>query len=179
MQEYADLKENSETKISGIDSRLNEIRNEVNLASEEYRSDNANMGFLIQVEALESLFIKDKTGTLKDRYMLLSLILILVELSALIAKLMLKTRSYRDKVTRINEQELAETALAKEVALSKIANTKAQSIELENEMMAQFFNASKDVTKEKLAIMVEEWRSKNETGLKHYWKKFKQDYTLQ
>ena len=46
-------------------------------------------------------------------------------------------------------------------------------------MMAMFFTASKDVTKEKLAIMVEEWRAKNETGLQYYWKKFKQDYTLQ
>ena len=178
-KEYDDLKQSHTGKIASIDNRLSDIQNEINTATAEYRDNNAGFGFLIQVEALESLFIKDKTGTLKDRYLLLSLILILVELSALIAKLMLKTKSYRERVTYINEQELAETTLAKEVALQKINTVKASSIELENEMMAQFFTASKDVTKEKLAAMVEEWRAKNETGLQHYWKKFKQEYTLQ
>ncbi|NNC85857.1 MAG: DUF4407 domain-containing protein [Bacteroidia bacterium] len=173
------LNERNTSEIAGIDNRLNEIQSEINTATADYKSDNANLGFLIQVEALESLFIKDDTGTLKERYLLLSLILILIELSALIAKLMLKTNSYKEKAQHITDQELAETALAKEIALSKIQATKENSIELENEMMAMFFEASKDVTKEKLATMVEEWRAKNETGLKYYWKKFKQEYTLQ
>lgn len=115
-------------EINTINSRINQINEQLIQQTEEYKSNNMTAGFLIRIEALRSLFDKDDTGALKKRYLLILVILIIFELIPLISKLFLQTGSYDDKVNLKDqlETELAHSNKTKEFELKQLYNELAK-----------------------------------------------------
>ena len=101
LEEYQKTADTLQPKIATIQEKINEINTKIAKEFEDFKQSNTAFGTLIQVEALQSLLTKDKTGSLRMRYYLLVFILALIELSALIAKMLYGTRSYKSKANFI------------------------------------------------------------------------------
>ena len=128
-----------------------------------------NQGFLIQAEALQSLLIKDTTHTLRNRYYLLMVILTLIELSALLSKLILDTKSYSSKVEFYIQKELQETAIDKEITTAKQEAYKKAALEKETKLIEEFFTKTESTKAEKLDKIVDDWAAKNGQTYKDAW----------
>jgi len=105
-KEYEKLEGNTNHTLQLIDLRLREIDSLIIMRTKEFENTELSDGFLIRIEALKSLFNKDETGALKERYYLILIILILFELIPIISKLYLPTGSYDEKVLIRDEVEL-------------------------------------------------------------------------
>ncbi len=150
------------------------INDEISL----YQSENETFGTLIQAEALESLLNKDSSGTLKFRFYLLSVILILIELSALIAKMLFKMDSYKSRVALIEAQEVQSLEDEKQIILAKLEELKALRIESETGLQKKYFEDTKTLSHEKLAALLKAWQTDESGSANEYWAKFKNKLTL-
>jgi len=139
LAEYDQLKKETEPEVKRIDARIDTLQALINNQLAGFEKSTQDQGFLIQAEALQSLLIKDTTHTLRNRYYLLMVILTLIELSALISKLILDTSSYSKKVDYILEKEMKETAMDKEIIFSKLDIYKKLTLEREQKIVEGFF----------------------------------------
>lgn len=135
LKEYTDLKATTPLRIQKSQAKLDSIYNTIDSEMAIYSSENQHFGTLIQVAALGAVLDKDETGALKQRYYLLSIILILIELSALIAKLLFRMDSYKQKMMLQTEQELANLRVEKDIAMSRLE--KFREIALERDLKTQ------------------------------------------
>ena len=126
---------------------------------ESYKANNTAFGTLIQAEALKSLLNKDETGSLKARYYLLAIILALIELSALIAKLLFNTKSYKTRV---------ETIVSTEVARSKA----------EAELTKKFFAMTEEVNEDKLEALLKDWKANSAESTQELYARFKKQLII-
>jgi hypothetical protein len=143
-----------------------------------YRSENKEFGTLIQAEALQSLLKKDTSGALTMRYYLLSFILTLIELSALIAKIFLKTPAYRSKVELMNESADLEINTQREILLARNKIYKEKALESELALTEQFFYKTQSVKDEKFETQLQDWRNSKELTYKNTWTRFKKTFFL-
>lgn len=111
---YDDIRSELQPERTQLQSRLDSFQTVIGTEVETYRKENAEFGTLVRAEALESLMKKDTSHTLRNRYYLLGIILTLIELSALIAKLIFGSRSYTAKVKAITDEEIHETEIGRE-----------------------------------------------------------------
>lgn len=162
--ELEELKAQTQPEIKRIDARLDTIQADVNRQLGSFVKATQNQGFLIQAEALQSLLTNDKTHTLRNRYFLLMIILTLIELSALISKLILETGSYGKKVDYILNREIKETETDNEIFTNKIEKYKKHVLERESAMVDDFFEKTNPVQQQKLNEIVNGWdRNGNQT----------------
>jgi hypothetical protein len=169
LAEYDQLKQQSAPELNRINARMDTIQALINKQSASFEQATQNQGFLIQAEALQSLLIKDSTHTLRNRYYLLMIILTLIELSALISKLILDTKSYSSKVEFYIQKELQETSIDKEITDAKQEAFKKAALEKETKLIEEFFTKTDTAKNEKLDKLVDDWATKNGHTYKDAW----------
>ncbi len=176
--QYSSLTTNLQPKIDKIQHDISTINSKITLDFESYKEKNTAFGTLIQAEALESLLAKDTSGSLRLRYYLLAFILALIELSALIAKMLFKMKSYKSSVSFINEEEVQRSENNKEVALEKLEAYKNLALESELELMHRFFDETKSTNHTKMDEMLKEWKSKPDSTYKEIYELFRSKFVL-
>lgn len=162
--EYIDMREQLVPQIQIAQNKISQINDKIASDIEDYQNSNQKFGTLIQAQALESLINKDESGTLKSRYYLLGFILTLLELSALIAKLLFKTPSYRSKVKKIEEVEVE---MSEKIMVSEL------------EMARQFFTQTEELNNQKLEEVINrEWVQNDDELYSELWWKFKKKFII-
>ena len=173
--EYVGLQANLQPRLDSINLKLATLEDKYLADFSEFRDDYANTGFLIHVEALQSLLKKDTTGVLKERYHLLLIILILFELVPIISKIFLPTGSYDKKVALIEEMEtrMFRSDFEREISAHESFNegTKKQDLKL----LSEFFKKSDKPKNERIDQILKKWSTQNESDREDLWQQVKRE----
>ncbi len=165
-QELANLRVLNQPKLDSLDARLSQIESDYQKEITTYQDEYVNAGFLIQVEALQSLIKKDSTGALQNRYILLLIILVLFELVPIISKIFLPTGSYDLHMELLDEQEAER--FKKEYARDQSFDEAYQkgAIEQEKRLLSVFFRKSDQAKTDRLNEETDDWSSAKAGSLK-------------
>ncbi len=170
--DYQMLLKNNQLKLSNIDKELEEI--ETKIKSEEvFFTKYLDAGFLTKIEALNNL-IKNNIA-LQYRYYLIVFILMLIELMPVIAKILLPTGSYDEKVLLREEMEvdIARSNMRKEQQLKEMYNQMAY--EYDEEAITAFFRLTKEDRAEKIKLFSKKWKDENHQTFDGLWEKMKRE----
>ncbi len=165
-QELADLRAVNQPKLDSLDSKLNQIEADYQKEITTYQDEYANTGFLIQVEALQSLIEKDTTGALRNRYILLLIILVLFELVPIISKIFLPTGTYEKHLALIEEQESERFSADHEREKSFDETYNEGAKQQDKRLLAGFFKKSDQVKAQKLDEVTDNWNGGKGTSLR-------------
>ncbi len=132
-----------------------------------------NNGFLTRVDALNNL-IKNNPA-LQFRYYLIVFILMLIELMPVIAKTILPSGSYDEKVLLREEMEIeiANSNIRKEKNLKEIYNQLA--FENDTETIKAFFSLTREHSLEKIKTFSNKWKEENHQTFDGFWEKMKRE----
>ena len=173
--EYKTLLSNEGQKLDDVNKELNEI--ETSIKKEEGAfTQYLNDGFLTRVEALNNLI--KANAALQFRYYLIIVILMLIELMPVIAKFMLPTGTYDEKV-RLREEmekEIAGENSNSEKELKLLYNKMAK--ESDAETLHEFFNRTKEERKEKITKLAAEWQQEKDATVDGFWGKVKKNIIM-
>ncbi len=170
--EYQAMQKTQQPKLDSLEKGLRDI--ETNIKTEEANFVNyLNNGFLTRIEALSNLI--DKNTALQFRYYLIVFILMLIELMPVIAKTMLPSGSYDEKVVLREDMEieLANSNIKKEQALKEIYNQMA--FDNDKEAITAFFSLTKDDRNEKMKAFSKKWKDENHQTFDGLWEKMKKE----
>ena len=170
--EYQALVKETQPKLDSTDAALKEIDNKIK-AEEANFTLYLNNGFLTRVEALTNLL--KNNPALQFRYYLIVFILMLIELMPVIAKTMLPSGSYDEKVMLREEMEIdiAHSNTRKEQQLKELYNQMA--FENDSEAITAFFSLTKDDRKEKMKLFSKKWKEENHQTFDGLWEKMKKE----
>jgi Domain of unknown function (DUF4407) len=170
--EYQALAKSEKTKLDGIDKELNEMEAKIK-AEETAFTQYLNNGFLTRVEALSNLL--KNNPALQFRYYLIVFILMLIELMPVIAKTLLPSGSYDEKVMLREEMEIeiAHSNIRKEKQLKEMYNQMAH--EYDGEAISAFFRLTKDDRSEKITAFSKKWKEENHQTFDGLWEKMKKE----
>lgn len=170
--EYQMLLAENKPKLDLIDKDLRDIDEKMQKEQQLF-AQNFNDGFLTQIEALNHL-VKDNDA-LRFRYYLLIIILVLIELMPVIAKIVIPTAVYDEKVLlRENmEKETAGSNIQKEQALKELYNSMA--LENDKEAITKFFSITKEDREEKIKAFSNQWKQDNHQTYDGLWEKLKKE----
>ena len=171
-EEYQALQKNSQGKIADAEKGLKEIEDKIKNAEKEF-TNYLNNGFLTRVEALNNL-LKDNAA-LQFRYYLIVFILMLIELMPVIAKTMLPSGSYDEKVMLREDMEIeiANSNMRKEQMLKEMYNQMA--FENDKEIITKFFSLTKEDRQEKITAFSKKWKEENHQTFDGFWEKMKKE----
>ena len=170
--EYKILLANDQTKIASTEKEIAGIDD--NIKKEEQLFTNYfNDGFLTRIEALNNLI--KTNAALQFRYYLLVVILMLIELMPVIAKTLLPSGTYDEKVrlTEEMEKEIARSNITKEKELKELYNAMAKAND--EEAITTFFTTTKEDKSEKIKAFSQKWRSENHETFDGLWTKMKKE----
>lgn len=170
--EYQTLFKNIQPKLDSNDAALRDIDNKIK-AEETNFLLYLNNGFLTRVEALANLL--KNNPALQFRYYLIVFILMLIELMPVIAKTMLPSGSYDEKVMLREEMEIeiAHSNIRKEQQLKERYNQMA--FDNDSEAITAFFSLTKDDRHEKIKSFSKKWRDENHQTFDGLWEKMKKE----
>ena len=170
--EYKNLSVTGNQKLDDINKELNETENNIK-KEEAVFSQLLNDGFLTRAEALNNL-IKSNPA-LQFRYYLIVAILMLIELMPVIAKFMLPTGTYDEKVRLREEMEkqIAEENISSEKEVKLLYNKLAK--QADTETLHEFFEHTKEERKEKINKLVKQWQEEKDGSIDGYWTKVKKN----
>ncbi len=170
--EYQTLLKDKQEKLDSAAAGLKEIDNKIKTAETEF-TQYLNNGFLTRVEALNNLLKNNEA--LQFRYYLIVFILMLIELMPVIAKTMLPSGSYDEKVMLREEMEIeiAHSNIRKEKNLKEIYNQMAH--EYDSEAINAFFALSKEDRTEKIRTFSRRWKEENHQTFDGFWEKMKKE----
>lgn len=170
--EYRQLFALQQPKIDSADALLKDIDNRVQLEQQGY-AQNFNDGFLTQIEALNNL-IKTNSA-LQIRYYLLVAILLLIELMPVIAKTLLPSGTYDEKVMLREEleKEMANGNIRREEELKELYNNLA--LQHDKETITAFFNLTKQDREDKIKQFSQKWKTENHQTFDGLWEKMKKE----
>lgn len=174
LAEIKEMRGSFPQKIQVSENRIDSIQNYVVSEMEVYKSSTLKTGTLLQVAALQAVLDKDETGALKNRYILLSLILILIELSALIAKLLFKMESYTKMMMLNTESELDNLMVERNINKQRLATFEELALKRDLKTQENFINQVDETINEGVKEVLEDWKSKSDGNLKSSWKKIKE-----
>ncbi|MDQ6757390.1 MAG: DUF4407 domain-containing protein [Bacteroidota bacterium] len=178
-KEYEKLDAEYQASTSAIQPKINDIEREQktiddNIKKEENLFTNYfNDGFLTRIEALNNLI--KSNAALQYRYYLLVIILMLIELMPVIAKTLLPSGSYDEKV-RLREEmekEIAHSNMKKEMELKEMYNTMAKLND--EEAITAFFTITKEDKNEKMKAFSKRWRDEKHDTFDGLWNKMKRE----
>lgn len=171
-QEYQALVKDRQEKLDSASAGLKEIDTKIKNAETEF-TQYLNNGFLTRVEALSNLLKNNEA--LQFRYYLIVFILMLIELMPVIAKTMLPSGSYDEKVMLREEMEIeiAQSNIRKEKQLKEIYNQMAH--EYDSEAISAFFALTKDDRTEKIRTFSRKWKEEGHQTFDGFWEKMKKD----
>jgi len=166
--DYQDLFNNEQRKINGFEKELQDIDEAVKKDEQQFTTY-FNNGFLTRIEALNNL-IKNNAA-LQFRYYLLVIILLLIELMPVIAKTLLPSGTYDEKVKLREEmeREIARSNINKEQELKELYNSMAKSND--QEAITAFFAITKEYKNEKIKT----WLNENHQTFDGLWTKMKKE----
>jgi len=170
--EYQAMLTLNQPKLDSADKELAGMETKIK-AEEENFTQYLNNGFLTRVEALNNLL--KNSPALQFRYYLIVFILMLIELMPVIAKTMLPSGSYDEKVMLREELEvdIAHSNIRKEQLLKEMYNQMA--FENDKEAIAAFFSLSKDDRHEKIKAFSNRWKDENHQTFDGLWEKMKKE----
>ena len=170
--EYQILLKESQPKLDSNNAALKDIDNKIK-AEEANFILYLNNGFLTRVEALTNL-LKDNAA-LQFRYYLIVFILMLIELMPVIAKTILPSGSYDEKVMLREEMEIdiAHSNIRKEQQLKERYNQMA--FDNDAEAITAFFSLTKDDRNEKMKTFSKKWKEENHQTFDGLWEKMKKE----
>ncbi|HUS86983.1 MAG TPA: DUF4407 domain-containing protein [Bacteroidales bacterium] len=172
---YNDFVETNNDELASIDIRMNEITANTGSELDNYRNNVMTTGFLIRIEALRSLFDKDSTHALRNRYLLIMVILVMFELLPVISKLFLPTGSYDEKV-RIRDEieiELAKSNKSRELNLKHLYNE--LSGQEDSDLIRQMFAVLSEKRIERINGNIRDWQNSEIKTVDELWTKIKSD----
>ena len=177
--EYQKLDDEYKALMTLNQPRIGLIEQELKLIDEQVAHEEDtftalfNDGFLTQIEALNNL-IKNN-GALQTRYYLLVAILLLIELMPVIAKTLLPSGTYDERVLlrETMEKDLAHTNSRKEQELKELYNSLAQ--QHDSEAITAFFNLTKDDRTDKIKAFSKRWKDENHQTFDGLWEKMKRE----
>jgi hypothetical protein len=170
--EYQALSNNGKEKINELEKESQGI-NETVKKEEQQFATYFNDGFLTRIEALNNL-IKNNTA-LQFRYYLLIIILLLIELMPVMAKTLLPSGTYDERVKLREEMEIeiAHSNINKEQELKELYNTLAKSND--EEAINTFFSITKDGKTEKIKVFSKKWLNENHQTFDGLWTRMKKE----
>lgn len=170
--EYQVLLKTEQPKLDSLDRVLGEMDTKIK-AEEATFATLFNDGFLTRIEALSNL-IKNNTA-LQFRYYLIVFILMLIELMPVIAKTLLPSGSYDEKVLLREEMEIdiAGSNIRKEQQLKELYNQMA--FDNDREALTAFFSLTKDDRNEKMKAFSKKWKEENHQTFDGLWEKMKKE----
>ncbi len=170
--EYQSLLKETQPKLDSTDAALKDIDNKIK-AEEANFILYLNNGFLTRVEALSNLL--KNNPALQFRYYLIVFILMLIELMPVIAKTILPSGSYDEKVMLREEMEIeiAHSNIRKEQQLKELYNQMA--FDNDSEAITAFFALTKDDRKEKMQSFSKKWKEENHQTFDGLWEKMKKE----
>ena len=171
-EEYQGLLKSEQGKLADADKELNEMEGKIK-AEELAFTQYLNNGFLTRVDALSNL-LKDNPA-LQFRYYLIVFILMLIELMPVIAKTLLPSGSYDEKVMLREEMEIeiAHSNARKEKQLKELYNQMAH--EYDGEAITAFFRLTKEDRNEKIKDFSRRWKEENHQTFDGLWEKMKKE----
>ena len=170
--EYQTLLKETQPKLDSTDAALKEIDNKIKTEETNFLLY-LNNGFLTRVEALTNLL--KNNPALQFRYYLIVFILMLIELMPVIAKTILPSGSYDEKVMLREEMEIdiAHSNIRKEQQLKETYNQLA--FENDTEAIKAFFALTKDDRNEKMKTFSKRWKEENHQTFDGLWEKMKKE----
>jgi phosphate/sulfate permease len=171
-QEYQSLLKETQPKLDSNDAALKEIDNKIKTEEANFILY-LNDGFLTRVEALTNLL--KNNPALQFRYYLIVFILMLIELMPVIAKTILPSGSYDEKVMLREEMEIeiANSNIKKEQQLKELYNQLA--FDNDSEAITAFFSLTKDDRNEKMKSFSKKWKEENHQTFDGLWEKMKKE----
>ena len=132
-----------------------------------------NNGFLTRVEALNNILTNNTA--LQFRYYLIVFILMLIELMPVIAKILLPSGSYDEKVMLREEMEIdiADSNIRKEQQLKEMYNQLA--FENDTDAIHSFFSITREGRNEKIKAFSKKWKEENHQSFDGLWEKMKKE----
>ena len=169
---YQLMLKSEQAKIDSADAGLKDIDNKIKTEETNFISY-LNNGFLTRIEALSNL-LKDNAA-LQFRYYLIVFILMLIELMPVIAKTLLPSGSYDEKVMLREEMEIeiAQSNIKKEQQLKEWYNQLA--FDNDKEAITAFFALTKGDREEKMKSFSNKWKDENHQTFDGLWEKMKRE----
>jgi hypothetical protein len=170
--DYQTLLKAEQLKLTATENELNEIERKIKTEETAF-TQYLNNGFLTRVEALSNLL--KNNPPLQFRYYLIVFILMLIELMPVIAKTLLPSGSYDEKVMLREEMEIeiAHSNMRKEQQLKEMYNQMAH--EYDGEAITAFFRLTKDDRDEKIRSFSKKWKDENHQTFDGLWEKMKEE----
>lgn len=170
--DYKQLLSQTKPQLDSTSKELGQIQttiNAENAAFEKYLND----GFLTRVTALQNL-LKNNTA-LQFRYYLIVFILMLIELMPVLAKTILPSGSYDEKVMLREELEvdMANSNIRKEQRLKELYNQLA--FDADAGTIETFFSLSRQDREEKMRAFSKKWKEEDRQSFDNLWERIKQD----
>ena len=170
--EYQSIIAANKPKLDSIDSEQQNIDNSIK-KEEQLFTNYFNDGFLTRIEALNNL-IKSNPA-LQFRYYLLVVILMLIELMPVIAKTLLPSGSYDEKVKLREEmeKEIAHSNMKKELELKEMYNSIAKTND--EEAITTFFSLTKEDKTDKIKAFSQKWKDEKHDTFDGLWNRMKRE----
>lgn len=170
--EYQALLQHVQPRLDSNDAALKEIDNKIKTEQANFLLY-LNDGFLTRIEALSNLL--KNSPALQFRYYLIVFILMLIELMPVIAKTMLPSGSYDEKVMLREEleMEMANNNIRREKELKELYNQMA--FDNDSEAITAFFALTKDDRNEKMRLFSKKWKEENHQTFDGLWEKMKKE----
>ena len=170
--EYQAMLRQDQPKLDSTENELAGMENKIK-AEEMNFTQFLNNGFLTRVDALNNLLKNNRA--LQFRYYLIVFILVLVELMPVIAKTILPSGTYDEKVMLREdmEAEIAHSNIRKEQQLKELYNQMAY--ENDKEAISSFFSLTRDDRNEKMKAISKRWATENHQTFDGLWEKMKKE----
>ncbi len=170
--EYQQLQQTHQAKITALDTELQSIEDSIKRAQSDF-TIYLNNGFLTRVDALSNLL--KSNSALQFRYYLIIFILMLIELMPVIAKMMLPSGSYDEKVLLREDMEIemSNQNIRREQLLKEVYNQTA--FDNDKEAITEFFSLTKDERTEKIKAFSQKWKEDNHQTFDGLWEKMKKE----
>ncbi|MEJ7626121.1 MAG: DUF4407 domain-containing protein [Ferruginibacter sp.] len=170
--EYQSVRGTGQLKLSAIDSSIRKIEETIK-KEEAIFAQYLNNGFLTRIEALNNLL--KNNSALQFRYYLIVFILMLIELMPVIAKTMLPSGSYDEKVMLREEMEidLANINTRKEQQLKEMYSQLA--FDNDSDAITAFFSLTREDRYDKIKALSKKWKEEDHQSFDGFWERVKKD----
>ncbi|WP_153796395.1 DUF4407 domain-containing protein [Foetidibacter luteolus] len=170
-EEYNRLQQQNAPRLHAIDSSLAAIETTKHKEQQAFEAL-LNDGFLTRIEALQHLV--QSNSAVQIRYYLLVMLLMLIELMPVIAKSLLPTGTYDEKIRLREKMEktMAENNYDKELALKELYNQTA--FEQDSAFIRQFFEQAEAERKEKMRQQMQQFKKDENRSFDSVWKQIKE-----
>jgi hypothetical protein len=171
-QEHKKLTSDLQSKINTADSSIAAIDLAIKKENQAF-AGLLNNGFLTRIEALNNLV--KSNAALQWRYFLIVIILMLIELMPVLAKTLLPSGTYDEKVKLREEmeKEIAQSNQLKERDLKELYNQLAK--ENDEAFLRHFFEQTKEDREKQMREKLTKWNANSSGSFDGFWEQVKQD----